>query len=65
MSVKHPAPRTAQQHAENAVDYADDAARVMSDAEVPDFRDRAFECLSLAVLELGQAVAKIAESRNL
>ncbi|MFE7198475.1 hypothetical protein [Microbacterium oxydans] len=65
MSARHNGPKTMKQHAENAVDHADSAARVMNDAELPDFRDRAFEELSFAVLELGRALVKLAESKSL
>lgn len=65
MSARHDIPRTMKQHAENAADHADSAARVMNDAELPDFRDRAFEELSFAVFELGRALAKLGESKDL
>jgi hypothetical protein len=65
MSARHDFPNTAQQFAKNAADHADSAVRVMNDAEVSDFRDRAFEEMGFAIHQLGLAVAKIAESKNL
>ncbi|RKE60433.1 hypothetical protein DEU36_2874 [Microbacterium sp. AG238] len=65
MTARHNFPTTAKEHAENAVGYADDAARSMNEATSAGDRDRAFESLSFAVLELSRAVAKIAAARNL
>ncbi len=63
--TRHTFPRTMKEHAENAADHADSAVRIMNDAELPDFRDRAFEELGFAVSALGHALASLAESKNL
>lgn len=52
---------SAKEHAENAAAHADAAVRVMNEGELPQFRDRAFEELGFAVLELSRAVAKLAD----
>ncbi len=59
MSARHDFPRTIKQHAENAADHADSAARIMNDAEVPDFRDRAFEELCFAIIEVSRALGRL------
>lgn len=59
MSARHVFPRTTKEHAENATDHADSAARIMNDADVPDFRDRAFEELCFAITELSRAVGRL------
>ncbi|WP_270353543.1 hypothetical protein [Microbacterium testaceum] len=56
MSARHDFPRSVREHAENAADHADSAARIMNDAKVPDFRDRAFEELCFAIIEMSRAV---------
>lgn len=63
MSARHVFPRNTKEHAENAADHADSAVRIMNDAEVPDFRDRAFEELCFAVIELSRAVGRLEGQR--
>lgn len=58
-------PQTAKDHAENAAAHADSAVRVMNDAELPQFRDRAFEELGFAITSLAQAIQVIAEKQKL
>ncbi len=65
MSARHDFPRTMKQHAENAADHADSAARIMNDAELAGFRDRAFEELCFGVIELSRALGKLAEIKDL
>lgn len=65
MSARHFHPHSAQEHAENAADLADSAVRTMNDADVDQFRDRAFEDLGLAVADLARAVAILAKPQKL
>lgn len=65
MSARHDFPRTAKEYAENAADHADSAVRVMNKAELPEFRDRAFEEMGFAINQLALAVASLAESKKL
>lgn len=62
MSARHDFPRSVKEHAENAADHADSAAQITNDAEVPDFRDRAFEELCFAILEMSRALGRLGES---
>ena len=54
----------AAQSAAEAANHADTAVRVMNDAEVPDFRDRAFEEMGFAIHQLSLAVKELAESHH-
>ena len=48
--------------AEEAAKHADSAVRVMNDAEMDQFRDRAFEEMGFAVHKLSLAVAELAST---
>ena len=50
--------------AQKAANHADAAVRVMNDAEVPQFRDRAFEEMGFAIGQLALAVKELAETHH-
>ncbi|ROR81147.1 hypothetical protein SAMN06295974_0372 [Plantibacter flavus] len=65
MSARHDFPRTAKEFAENAADHADSAVRVMNEADLPEYRDRAFEEMGFAINQLALAIAGLAERKTL
>lgn len=54
----------AAEKAAEAAKNADAAVRLMNDAEVPQFRDRAFEELGFAVHSLSLAIKELAEAHH-
>lgn len=67
MSARHLLPRTAKEHAENAAEQSDLAARIFSDADGVSQRDRddAMLHLALAVTSLSLAVGRLSEDGKL
>ena len=55
---------SAADFAKEAQQHADSAVRVMNNAELPQFRDRAFEEMGFAILQLSKAVEELARTHH-